>query len=548
MYCYIRKYLNPVKQHSERVSKLDKEFLKKLESELNYNFDDVKIEDLLETNIYVYSCNKNLKEKIPIFKSDKNHEKFLDLLSFENHYMLIKNIDRFFYPNVKNKSYFCRNCCNTFFSENKYNEHSQFCNTNKTMILMPSVKKYLRFCNWQNTIKHNFIMYADLESYMEYNDNRYDHKHLMSGYYLDCVDKRYSKKVQLFDKLEDFRDSLISELDYVEKIDKTVLNYEIDISTFDQKKYDETIIRPYCNCNFSETNKKIIHHLHSVKKNNIIDYICNSCNLKIKNSKELVVLFHNSKGYDNSYMINIFSKIKDIRITCLSKNSEKFKMLSFYIKGKKYKIKIIDSLAFLQGKLEDLSGDLDNKLKIVTKKHFNKNFKLVNKKLENFPYMYVNPNNLDEVNLPEKQHFNNILTIKDITDKEYVEVQLFYKNMQFKNLREYSECYLTSDITLLADVFSNFRNLIFDQFQLDCIKYISSPSLSKDCGIKYSKCKIQHIQNVDIFNFVKNSIMGGLSNSIRPYTKLDNDNECIVYNDISSLYPNELAKKLPYKD
>ena len=110
LYCYIRKYLNPVKKHSERVSKLDKEFAKKIENKLNYNFDDVKvqdlskIEDLLETNIYVYSCNKNLKEKIPVYKSDKNFEKFLDLLLFENHYMLIKNIDTFFYPNVKSKS------------------------------------------------------------------------------------------------------------------------------------------------------------------------------------------------------------------------------------------------------------------------------------------------------------------------------------------------------------------------------------------------------------------------------------------------------------
>ena len=42
--------------------------------------------------------------------------------------------------------------------------------------------------------------------------------------------------------------------------------------------------------------------------------------------------------------------------------------------------------------------------------------------------------------------------------------------------------------------------------------------------------------------------MGGISNSINPYTKLDNDKECIVYNDISSKYPNELSKKLPYKD
>ena len=36
--------------------------------------------------------------------------------------------------------------------------------------------------------------------------------------------------------------------------------------------------------------------------------------------------------------------------------------------------------------------------------------------------------------------------------------------------------------------------------------------------------------------------MGGVSNSIQPFTKLDNDNECIVYNDVSSLYPSELIK------
>ena len=128
-------------------------------------------------------------------------------------------------------------------------------------------------------------------------------------------------------------------------------------------------------------------------------------------------------------------------------------MLSFNIPNIKYRIKIVDSLAFLQRNLDSLSKELDNKLKIVTKKHFRGNFELVNKKLENFPYMYVNPDNLKNKDLPEKQHFNDILTMKDITDEEYNEVQLFYKNMEFKNLREYLECYLTSDITLLADAF-----------------------------------------------------------------------------------------------
>ena len=112
IYCYIRKFLNPVNKHSERVSLKDKEFAEKLEDELEYNFDNVKIKDLnqienlLETNVYVYTCDKNLKNKIQIYKSDKNYEKYLDLLLFENHFMNIKRIDLFFNPDMKNKNSF----------------------------------------------------------------------------------------------------------------------------------------------------------------------------------------------------------------------------------------------------------------------------------------------------------------------------------------------------------------------------------------------------------------------------------------------------------
>ena len=297
--------------------------------------------------------------------------------------------------------------------------------------------------------------------------------------------------------------------------------------------------------NICYVNKKVIHHDHSKKENNIIDYICNNCNLKIKNSKELIVLFHNAKGYDNSYMLDIFSKVPNIQISCLGQTTEKFKMLKFLIPNKDYSIKIIDSLAFLQSNLNDLSKDLDDNLKIITKNHFQDKFEMVNKKLENFPYNYVIPENLENKELPDEKYFYNMLKLKDINDKDYKKVKNFYKNMEFKNLREYLECYLKSDITLLADVFNNFRRIVFNNLGLDCVKYISAPSLTKDCALKYSKCKIENIKDVSIFQFVRKSIMGGLSDSINPYVKLDNENETIVYNDISSQYPYELSKKIP---
>ena len=224
-------------------------------------------------------------------------------------------------------------------------------------------------------------------------------------------------------------------------------------------------------------------------------------------------------------------------------------MLNFRIPNKEYNIKIIDSLSFLQAKLEDLTKDLEDDLKIVTKNHFKDKFKFVNKKLENFPYMYVNPNNLDEEFLPKKKYFNNILTMKKITKKQYKEVKLFYEKMEFKNLREYLECYLTSDITLLADNYNQFRKMIFDQFELDPVKYVSSPSLTKDRALKYSKCKIESIKDVSIFNFVHKTVMGGVSDSINPHVKLnDIKNETIAYNDISSQYPYESSRKLPISD
>ena len=40
------------------------------------------------------------------------------------------------------------------------------------MILLPSRNKYLEFKNIQNTIQHNFIAFADIESYMIYKNEK----------------------------------------------------------------------------------------------------------------------------------------------------------------------------------------------------------------------------------------------------------------------------------------------------------------------------------------------------------------------------------------
>ena len=139
--------------------------------------------------------------------------------------------------------------------------------------------------------------------------------------------------------------------DYYEKFGEV----NIDMKSF-KKRYKTICYK----------NHKVIHHNHSKRENNIIDIICNNCNLKTKNRKELVMLFHNAKSYGNKY-----------------------KMIEFRIPGKDYCLKIIDILSFLQSNLNSLSKELDDEFKIIIKKHFGDNFEMVNKKLENFPYDYL---------------------------------------------------------------------------------------------------------------------------------------------------------------
>ena len=105
------------------------------------------------------------------------------------------------------------------------------------------------------------------------------------------------------------------------------------------------------------------------------------------------------------------------------------------------------------------------------------------------------------------------------------------------------DIYLKLDICLQADIFNVFRNCIWDKFEIDCSKYITSCSLSLDLMLKYAEVKIELIRDISIFDYVNSSILGGICNSSQNIA--DNRNGIISSCDLASLYPYIMTKKLP---
>ena len=127
-----------------------------------------------------------------------------------------------------------------------------------------------------------------------------------------------------------------------------------------------------------------------------------------------------------------------------------------------------------------------------------------------FPYEWLTKENIYDKQLPSIDKFYSSLKLQNITQKQCDKTIEIYKKLKCKNFKDYLEIYMKLDICLQADVFNVFRNSIWDKFEVDCSKYITSCSLSLDLMLKYAGVKIQLFKDITMFDYTDKSIMGGL--------------------------------------
>ena len=231
-------------------------------------------------------------------------------------------------------------------------------------------------------------------------------------------------------------------------------------------------------------------------------------------------------------------------LNCIGNSCEYFKMINFKFKNMKYSFKLLDIGNFLKGSLSQLSEKLPDKDKIITKKHFSDNFELLKEKAC-FPYEWLTKENSLDKELTLIDKFYSSLKLQNISQKQYDKTVQIYKKLKCKNIKDYLEIYMKLDICLQADLFNIFRNSIWDKFEIDCSKYITSCSLSLDLMLKYTRVKMELFKDITMFDFIDKSITGGLCIASENIVDNDNGKSTISSCHVCSLYPYIMTQKLP---
>ena len=161
----------------------------------------------------------------------------------------------------------------------------------------------------------------------------------------------------------------------------------------------------------------------------------------------------------------------------------------------------------------------------------------------------------NETKLPNKKHFYNDLREEHISDGDYMHAKQVWKTFNIKNMGEYHDLYMRSDVYLLTDIFENFRTISMQAYKLDPVHYLSLPGYSWDCMMYRTKVVLSLLTDIDEHLFIERGVRGGVSMIMNRYAKANNPylskhdkekpNNYVMYWDANNLYGLSMVDYLP---
>ena len=186
LWCHVR-HINPVKDHTGRITRIDKDFANNLNCDgiefpvQEKNFSKIEVQNIC-INVFGYE-NKLV---FPVYISHQIFKNSIDLLLLidddKSHYVYIKNFNIFVFHKTKNKNkkWFCKSFLQCFSSENVLIKHKENCLSISSQQSINLEKGTIEFKNYFKKLPVPFKIYADFECNLknvEYYEGTYTKKY-----------------------------------------------------------------------------------------------------------------------------------------------------------------------------------------------------------------------------------------------------------------------------------------------------------------------------------------------------------------------------------
>ena len=594
------------KPHPERVS----HYTKLNDAQINWdgmkypcgNRDIDRFEEnnkgLISINVY-HEFDFDGQSRIAVHRKTKviNAKHHLSLLKIEDesgkhHYVYIKDYDKLVGCQTnksKYKLHHCRYCQHGFKRLNLLEKHLErgCLAVEGQSVQLPDEGDAIEFSNHYRAFKCPYVVYGDFECLTEQmacgtkhgQNESYTKKyqnHTPTGFQLTVVDANKNIVDNVIYRGSDCMKMFCTKIGEIEKhiMDKLTTNTNMHITEEQQQEFENATHCYLCNKEIVTNDKrgcKVRDHNHLTGEyRGCAHNVCN-LNYNYKNYK-IPVFFHNLKNYDAHLIIsNAHNFEKKTKINVIAQNSEKFVTFGFN------HLLFKDSFSFLPSSLEKLIkfnkyievekdtfttlDNWENNFKFSSENNYVKTTEDLHLLTEKgvYPYDYMDSwDRFTENELPPKEAFYSKLSGSHISDEDYARAKLVWNHFNIKDLGEYHDLYLQTDVLLLADVFENFKAMCVDYYGLDPAHYYTLPNFAWDAMLKKTEVYLEQIHDLDMYEMIENGLRGGMCQVAHKHVKANNQymvdyNKDIVssyisYLDANNLYGLAMSQKLPFKN
>jgi hypothetical protein len=585
-----------------------------------------RCEDIIKRDINVLFLESGSDEesikplRIPTPRYDESITLLLYTSGEKSHFVWVKNVSRLISREINNHKHnlVCLRCLTAHFTNKKeLDKHMESCSKNEVSRIRMSDKNELKFTSIQKMLKIPFAYYGDFEAILEKevknqgSTTRIVNNHIPCGGAYVCVSNVDNEKGEVikefFERGEDCESRFLQNL--VEDCRELYLKHFKEPIPLNKTKEVMEQFHREKTCHicggdkfpsiserrkYSDKHKNKLHPMTPVTDHDHFTGLFRGkahfrCNTAYQKRAEFPVFFHNLRGYDANFIIKCLKPelIQHVSVVPRSKD----KLITFCLsvtEGKRsFKIKFLDSVAFLNASLSEIAETLDNDDFIHTKK-FSKQynnptqaFKLLRQK-GFYPYEYVTSfDRFNDKQLPPVETFVSSLTYEtnnfdDLSEEQQYEMKKDYEHAKTvwdffncKSFGDYHDIYLKTDVYILADVMENFRRMALKEFGVDPCHYFTLPSVGFDTMLKKTEehqkmqkgKKIERLQlftegEEDKYMFFEEDKTGGICSSggVR-YAKANNkymknydktkESYYLLYIDANNLYGWAMSQKLP---